>query len=62
MKITDLRIGDIVCNKQTKFPMKVVGIYEDGTAYLDFDAMRAMFSRKIAKTLNLSRSIRSPKK
>lgn len=37
MKITDLRIGDIVCNKQTKYPMKVVGIYEDCTVYLDFD-------------------------
>lgn len=37
MKITDLRIGDIVCNKRTKYPMKVVGIYEDGTVYLDFD-------------------------
>ena len=37
MKITDLRIGDIVCNKRTKYPMKVVGIYEDGTVYLDFE-------------------------
>lgn len=37
MKITDLRIGDIVCNKSTKYPMKVVGIYEDGTVYLDFE-------------------------
>ena len=37
MKITDLRIGDIVCNKRTKYPMKVVGIYEDGTIYLDFE-------------------------
>lgn len=37
MKIIDLRIGDIVCNKRTKFPMRVVGIYEDGTVYLDFE-------------------------
>lgn len=37
IKITDLRIGDIVCNPRTKFPMRVVGIYEDGTVYLDFD-------------------------
>ena len=37
MKITDLRIGDIVCNPRTQFPMRVVGIYEDGTVYLDFD-------------------------
>ena len=37
MKITDLRIGDIVCNNRTKYPMKVVGIYEDGTVYLDFE-------------------------
>lgn len=37
MEITDLRIGDIVCNNRTKFPMRVVGIYEDGTVYLDFE-------------------------
>lgn len=37
MKITDLRIGNIVCNPRTQFPMRVVGIYEDGTVYLDFD-------------------------
>lgn len=37
MKITDLRIGDIVCNHRTKFPMRVVGIYEDGAVYLDFE-------------------------
>lgn len=37
IKITDLRIGDIVCNPRTQFPMRVVGIYEDGTVYLDFD-------------------------
>jgi len=37
MKITDLKIGDMVCDKKTKFPMHVVGIFEDGTVYLDFE-------------------------
>lgn len=37
MKITDLRIGDIVCNPRTKFPMRVVSLFEDGTVYLDFE-------------------------
>ena len=37
MKITDLRIGDIVCNPRTKFPMRVVSLFEDGTDYLDFE-------------------------
>lgn len=43
MKITDLRIGDNVCNKRTKFPMQVVGLFATsgeslgkGTVYLDF--------------------------
>lgn len=45
MKITDLRIGDKVRNKRTKFPMIVVGILADtlfptnlnkGTVQLDF--------------------------
>lgn len=37
MEIKELRIGDIVCNKQTKFPMKVVALFEDCTVYLDFE-------------------------
>lgn len=37
MTLQDIKIGDIVCNVHTKFPMKVVGIYEDGTIYLDFE-------------------------
>lgn len=45
MKITDLRIGDKVRNKRTKFPMIVVGVLADalsidpnkGTVQLDFD-------------------------
>lgn len=46
MKITDLRIGDRVQNKRTKFPMIVVGILagtsfpitpDKGTAQLDFE-------------------------
>lgn len=46
MKITDLRIGDIVQNKTSKFPMVVVNIMANsslpinpnkGTVYLDFE-------------------------
>ena len=37
MTLQDIKIGDIVCNVHTKFPMQVVGIYEDGTIYLDFE-------------------------
>lgn len=46
MKITDLRIGDRVQNKTSKFPMTVVDIMSDfslpinpnkGTVYLDFE-------------------------
>jgi hypothetical protein len=45
MKITDLRIFDTVCNKTSKFPMQVVGIFADpidndplkGTAHPDFE-------------------------
>jgi hypothetical protein len=44
MKITDLKIGDIVCDKTAKFPMVVVGLFSTlnadpnkGTVYLDFD-------------------------
>ena len=44
MKITDLKIGDIVCDKTAKFPMVVVGLFSTlnadpnkGMVYLDFD-------------------------
>lgn len=43
LKITDIRIGDILQNKRTKFPMTVVSIFSyldsppnEGTVYLDF--------------------------
>lgn len=62
MKITDLRIGDIVCNHLTKFPMYVVALFEDGTVYLDFDGREGDVFEEIAKTLNLSSHGRSPKK
>lgn len=51
IKITDLRIGDIVCNPRTKFPMRVVGIYEDGTVYLDFDGNEGDFFEENCKDL-----------
>lgn len=37
MKITDLRIGDRVQNRYTKFQMTVVAIFKEGTVYLDFE-------------------------
>lgn len=37
MKTTDLRIGDRVQNKTSKFPMTVVAIFEDETVHLDFE-------------------------
>lgn len=43
MKITELNIGDVVCDNNTKFPMTVVGLFADsqdrtkGVAYLDFE-------------------------
>lgn len=41
--ISQLRIGDMVSDRKTRFPMEVVGIFQevsnpkDGTLYLDFD-------------------------
>ena len=37
MKITEIKIGDKLCDKIDKFPMYVVGIFECGTIYLDFE-------------------------
>ena len=43
MKITELKIGDKVCNKDDGFPMIVVGLHSslddlnNGTVYLDFE-------------------------
>ena len=37
MKITEIKIGDKLCDKIDKFPMYVVGIFVDGTVYLDFE-------------------------
>nr|DAF25525.1 MAG TPA: hypothetical protein [Caudoviricetes sp.] len=45
MKITELRIGDRVQEKHTRFPMTVVGLYSSfdelskgkGDVYLDFE-------------------------
>lgn len=43
MKITELRIGDRVQEKHTRFPMTVVGLYstlddlKSGTVNLDFE-------------------------
>lgn len=42
MKITELKIGDKVCNPSDGFPMIVVGLFSsladlnNGTVYLDF--------------------------
>ncbi len=37
MKIKDLRIGDRVQSKASKFPMVVVALFIDGTVHLDFE-------------------------
>lgn len=37
MEVNGLKIGDEVCNRRTKFPMRVVGLLKDGTVYLDFE-------------------------
>lgn len=43
MKINELHIGDIVCQKDDRFPMTVVGLYstlddlKSGTVNLDFE-------------------------
>lgn len=57
MKITELKIGDKVCNKQDGFPMIVVGIYsslpnlKDGTVYLDFEGNEGDMWEEEAKDL-----------
>lgn len=62
MKITDLRIGDIVCNPRTKFPMRVVGIYEDGTVYLDFDGNEGDVFEENCKDLEFAEEQQKPEK
>lgn len=62
IKITDLRIGDIVCNPRTKFPMRVVGIYEDGTVYLDFDGNDGDVFEENCKDLEFAEPRQKPEK
>lgn len=57
MKITELKIGDKVCNKHDGFPMIVVGIYSslkdlsNGTVYLDFEENEGDMWEEEAKDL-----------
>lgn len=37
MNLSKIKIGDLVHSKDSQIPMKVVGIYEDGTIYLSKD-------------------------
>lgn len=60
MKITDLRIGDIVCNPRTKFSMRVVGIYEDGTVYLDFEGNEGNVFEENCKDLVFAEQEKKP--
>jgi len=53
MKITRIRIGQMVCNKTNKFPMRVVGIFDDGTVYLDFEGNEGGVWEEKAKDLEL---------
>lgn len=62
MKITDLRIGDIVCNHLTKFPMYVVALFEDGTVYLDFDGREGDVFEENCKDLEFVEPRQKPEK
>jgi len=53
MEIKAIRIGQMVCNKKTKFPMRVVGIFDDGTVYLDFEGNEGDVWEEKAKDLEL---------
>lgn len=59
MKITELKIGDKVCNPQDGFPMIVVGLnsslddLNNGTIYLDFDGNEGDMWEEEAKDLQL---------
>lgn len=60
MKITDLKIGDIVCSPRTEFPMRVVGIYEDGTVYLDFEGNEGDVFEENCKELEFAEGRKKP--
>ena len=57
MKITELKIGDKVCNKDDGFPMIVVGLHSslddlnNGTVYLDFNGNEGDMWEEEAKDL-----------
>lgn len=57
MKITELKIGDKVCNSSDGFPMIVVGLYSsledlnNGIVYLDFEGNEADMWEEEAKDL-----------
>lgn len=59
MKITELKIGDKVCNPNDGFPMIVVGLYSslddlnNGTVYLDFEENEGDRWEEEAKDLQL---------
>lgn len=60
MKITDLRIGDIVCNPRTKFPMRVVSLFEDGTVYLDFEGNEGDVFEENCKDIEFAEEQKKP--
>lgn len=57
MKITELKIGAKVCNKDDGFPMTVVGLcssladLKNGTVYLDFNGNEGDMWEEEAKDL-----------
>ena len=57
MKITELKIGDKVCNPSDGFPMIVVGLFSsladlnNGTVYLDFEENEGDMWEEEAKDL-----------
>lgn len=62
MKITDLRIGDIVCDKRKKIPMKVVALFEDSTVYLDFEGRVGDYLWKYSADLEFVEPRQKPEK
>lgn len=60
IKITDLRIGDIVCNPRTKFPMRVVALFEDGTVYLDFEGNEGDVFEENCKDIEFAEEQKKP--
>lgn len=54
LKVEDIRIGMVLQDKVSKFPMRVVGIWHDGTIQLDFDGNEGDIWEEDLKDLELT--------